>query len=361
MKRFMLLTFVLLLIFTAAMQAQDKPKIFINTNSTIGQFIAVNTGFAQFANIARNLGYTVDHGLHPSIKPEYLEGVDVYVLSSPTYSLLNSEKVALRQFIRGGGTVIVLAWVVNFNLSSFTEEFGIMLGAYGYVVQNGYIVTGASIDGPNEVKDTYHVARREIEITDLSKADALVKVDDGTIVGAEAKGPAVGKGKLLVFTCVDSWANKTVGGCIETNDNAMMVKNVLDYCKGKQDLAVTFVKPKGVKPEPGDDVKLVVKVKNLGSKTSSKTKLAFYITDNGLLEDPAGDTSPSEVIKRLAVISMPEIAPGKVKRIITRGKVPSWVAPGEYILLAEVDPNNSSGDSDITNNVKAAKKALIVK
>ena len=361
MKRILMTFFVLLLVFTSVIQAQDKPKVFINTNSTVGIFIAVNSGFSQFANIARNLGYTVDHGLHPSIKPEYLEGIDVYILAAPPYFLQNSEKVALRQFIRAGGTLILMGWYTEYNESSFAQEFGIQFDDYAITPQKGYIAANSSIEGPNNVVSTYHKGRRAITITNASKAKPLVYLEDGTLVAAEGIGSYVGKGKFLAMNCIDSWAKQYVGGSIELEDNVNFVKNVLEYCRGSQDLAVTFVKPKGVKPEPGDNVKLVVKVKNLGTRTSEATKLSFYLTDDGLLEDAGEFVTPSEVIKRLTTINVPGITAGSVKRIVTTGKIPSWVAPGEYILMAEVDPNNTSGDSDITNNVKTAKKKLIVK
>lgn len=359
MKKTFIILFLVIFICSSLSMAQDKPKIFINTNSTVGIFVAVNSGFSQFANIARNLGYTVDHGLHPSIKPEYLEGIDVYILISPPYFLQNSEKVALRQFMRAGGTLILMGWWSLYNEDSLALEYGIEFEDYQIVLTYGAPVAGSPLALPNEVNRTYHKGRRALTVTSPNKAKILAELDDGTAFAAESLSPNVGKGRFLVLNCVDVFAKQYVGGSIELEDNINFTKNLLEYCKGSQDLTVTFVKPKGKKPYPGDDITLIAKVKNLGDRTSEETKLTFYLTDDGLLDETSA--SPAEVIKKMVTITVPAIEPGITRKLAAKGKVPSFVSPGSYYLVAEVDPDGTSGDAKPENNVKVAKKKLVVK
>lgn len=43
-----------------------------------------------------------------------------------------------------------------------------------------------------------------------------------------------------------------------------------------------------------------------------------------------------------------------------KGKTAHWLSPSSYTLVAQVDPDGTSNDSDTSNNVKASKKVMLV-
>ena len=356
MKKALLILIFVSLFSCGSIFAQDKPLIFINTNSFAAGVITENTGAATFHSLARGAGFRTSHGYHPQIDDETLANIDVYIWPVPQPFILDEEKAALRRFVRAGGVLIVMGWAIGGNEDSFLQEFGMQFMEFKSYNNYGYVPAASSLAGPNEIDRTFHVGYKRIRIIDKSKAKAIGYTDNGAIHTAEAIGKTIGKGKILVCNSLGMFIDENKGGVIHKADNINFIKNLLEYCKGSIDLGVIFAKPRGKNLFPGDQLTLIAKVKNFGSVASGTTKLTFYLTDDGSLDEP----SPSATISKLKTITVDPITPLKKKKLSVNAKLPSWVGPGTYYLVAEVDPEGKCNDTNVNNNILVAKKKLVV-
>lgn len=358
MKKIFCGLLLVLILFAGQITAQDKPLIFINTNSFAAGVITENTGASKFFSLARAAGFRINHGYHPTIDDETLENIDVYIWPVPMSFILDEEKAALRRCVRSGKVLIIMGWAIGGNEDSFIQEFGMQLMEFKTYNNYGYVPEESPLAGPNEIEKTFHVGYKRIQITNKTKARALGYTDSGVIHTAEAIGNTIGKGKILVCNSLGMFIDEYPwGGAITKADNINFIKNLLEYCKGSFDLAVTFARPKGKNLFPGDELTLIAKVKNLGDVNSTPTKLTFYLTDDGELEE---DAAPAAVIKKMITIDVGTVLPKKQVKLSVKGKIPSWVAPGTYYLVAQVDPAESSNDTDKSNNIKVAKKKIVI-
>jgi hypothetical protein len=102
----------------------------------------------------------------------------------------------------------------------------------------------------------------------------------------------------------------------------------------------------------GDLVTAVVKIRNLGESDSPETKVQIALTDDGTLSGPAS------TIKVLATETVKSIRAGKKTKIKVKVILPI-ITPGDYYVVATVDPDGTVNDTDTTNNQKVSKKYSI--
>ena len=358
------ITVIVLLLFVSAAFSQslretdEKPLFFVNTNSIFEFSSGGNYGFTVLKQIVEEAGYRFDHGLHPEINEQYLEGISVYFLPIRKFFLLDEEKVALRQFIRNGGTVIFTNWSYIRNEDTFTIEYGIEYRDTSNNNNYGYVPDSSPISGPYNIAKTHPGELIHLRIQDTSEAVALAYTDAGKIYAAEAIGSKVGKGRMFVLSCMRGIHDNSVLGYVNDNDNKNFLRNLMAHISGKTDLSIIRVKPKGTRLEPGDKFTCVAKIKNIGSKESDSVKLEFYITDDGSIEDEVA--APPALIKMVKRVNFQALAPGKSRLVKVEAKIPNWLNPGSYVLVAKVDAKETGNDDNYENNIKIGKKKLKV-
>lgn len=334
----------------------EKPLFFVNTNSTFEFSSGGNYGFTKLKEIVEEAGYRFDHGLHPEINEQYLEGISVYFLPIRKFFLLDEEKVALRKFIRAGGTVIMTNWSYIRNEDTFAQEFGIEYRAASYNDNYGNVPASSPVSKPYQINRTHPGELIHLRVSDSTKAVPLAYTEDGYVYAAEGIGNSVGQGSFFVLSCMRGIHDNEVAGYVYDEDNANFLRNLMEHIKGSYDLGILRVKPKGSQLEPGDIFTCIAKIKNFGTKASEGVKLEFYITDDGNLEE-----GPATNIKMVKSASFLPLEPGKSRLVKLQAKIPSWINPGSYILVAKVDPNETSDDDAFENNLKVAKRKLVIK
>jgi hypothetical protein len=129
----------------------------------------------------------------------------------------------------------------------------------------------------------------------------------------------------------------------------MFLKNVLLHLSGSVDLMIQKVKLKGRNLAGGDLVTAVVKIRNLGESDSPETKVQIALTDDGTLSGPAS------TVKILATETVKSIRAGKKTKIKVKVILPI-ITPGDYYVVATVDPDETVNDTDTSNNQKVSKK-----
>ena len=332
-----------------------EPLIFINRNSSVGEFIDINTGgFSRFAQVAREEGYRIEQGFHRRITDENLEGVAVYILPGPSFALLDEDKNALRRFLSAGGGLIVFGWhgVDLINLSSFTGEFGVEIYDYEYPpTRTATVPAGCPVSGPYPCSSLISKARTHVRILNYNNAIAIAILDNGKTFGAISTHKNLGKGKLVALGDMGMFADASIEGNIGVADNEAFVRNVLVYMQSDCDLRVTLCKAKLRRGK----VKINARVRNVGTLTSETTIVRFYLsTSNTYPVGPAGVTAT------LGKVNLPALNPGKSKKVKVKLKIPGWVTPGDYYVIAVADPDGDIRDSDTSNNYKASKKRITI-
>ena len=223
--------------------AKDKPVLYINTNVSwaIGE---VTKSFSDFIALAEAEGFEVDHGYLNRITDSFLEGIDVLMIYSPGNYFLDSDKAAIRRFLRGGGSLLMIpahSWFFDdlSNIGSLIEEYGIGIGPEHY---NSNILGNVPADcpmaGPEKCKKVELRHSRVCLVVDKKYARSVIDLTDGQIGGAICTNPKrIGKGKLVVL-----------GNSLQSyqyQDNRAFNINMLKYLYGSFDINVLLTKVKG--------------------------------------------------------------------------------------------------------------------
>lgn len=338
--------------------AVDKPFILVNTNTFWPEFHATNQGYGKFAEACRAEGFSIDHRFLVHITDNALEDVDVFILASPAFILDDDDKRALRDFMRRGGGLLVMAYPDDpdeANLNSLLRGYGIWFDRFIIGGRFEADVSATSpLSGPYKCKViTSHFNGDSFYFLgiDPDSAEAVATIDDGSIVAALSHHKFLGKGRLVVAgTDVFPWEQ-----VIDRLDNRAFVLNTMHYLIGSYDLSVVLSKFKGKSVIAGEKKTVIAKVKNIGTKVSDGTKIRFYLSENGTL------TGPTTSVATLKTMKLAAIDPDKSKKIKVKVKIPSNIAVGDYYLIAAVDPEGTSKDSDQSNNTKASKKSIEVR
>jgi hypothetical protein len=340
--------------------ASDKPLIFFLTQQ-YENTTAVNGGFAEFSMLAKSLGYRVDHGRWTEINENLLDGIDVLVMAIPELFLNDNDKVALKEFIRGGGGLLVIGYNANHflwtdyaNLSGFLKEFGIEYGASSVGDMYGTMISGVPLAGPNTVNRIKSPSKHiEVVVRDTGKAQMQAGLDNGhgLLAIGTSKG-IIGKGKLVVHGNVAMFV-KGQYSFIDYENNRELVANILLYFLGGYDLKMMSVKVKEKNLYPGDSVKVIVKIKNIGGADAGNFKISYVLSDDGSL-------LPASALLELKTLNYKKIIKaGKKVKITTTITIPTWIGSGDFYLVGVIDPDNQTHDADASNNAKAGKRFTI--
>lgn len=318
---------------------------------------AINGTYKSFAEIATEFGFLVNHGLLTSISDEVLADIKVLVLPVPVVFLYDESKEALKRFIRAGGVVLIIGYVFPWtdyaNLGGFAGEYGIQFGGMQTGPQYGSVNTSSLLARPEVVNRLLSPIGR-IELTvDPSLAQAQALFDDGTVLTAISRNQGLlGKGKLIVHGDASMFAESAGYTYIGLENNRQFARNLISYIAGVYDLSCTSVRPKG-QQNHGKQEKTIVRVRNGGTQPSSGAKLRLMLVDH------SSQAEPSETGIQVAQISVPEIGPGKNRKLTINYKIPGYVAPGEYRFRAEIVPAAWPKDSRTDNNTRESKVVVI--
>lgn len=334
----------------------DKPFIFLNTASYIYD-LGINTTQATFAQIARKVGFRIEHGVQSNLHEGFLDDVDVLILFEPNFPIVGENLVALRQWIRNGGILLAFGWNYN-KLNGLMSEFGAEFGKPYSSSNNLVVPAGSPLAGPRAFKKIWNYASNPITILDNTKSEAILKYEDGKIAITRTLRNT-GKGEIIALACawlIGDYAN------IKDFDNAKLVENLLIYIysiiKGDTttddslDLNLYKLKTKGGSLFlPGDDIKFVAKIKNIGTMVGEETRVAFYLQRLG--------SAPSAKIE-ITSATVPAIKAKKKIKIAKKAFLPDDLAPGNYEVTAVIDPEGVTDDANTGNNSATAKKQIVV-
>jgi hypothetical protein len=121
---------------------------------------------------------------------------------------------------------------------------------------------------------------------------------------------------------------------------------------GGFDLQLKKSKIKSRYHQAGEKVTCIAKIKNIGENTSAETVIVFYLTDDGKL-------STASTVVKLGNKKVPAIKASKKIKIKYKVMLPLSLKDGDYFAHAIVDPENTSGDDNISNNSKSGNKIKI--
>lgn len=337
-----------------------RPVLFVNTNSWLGDFVATNAGLKEFKEYAEEIGFRVEHGIHTKITDQILENISVYFLIYPKFSPTAEDKEALKRFLRRGGAVICCPWgyADPDPLEGFTAEFGIRYA--GFRSNSGHTLIPISSDsllgGPNPINQGVSIrSYYELLIDDPSKVISLVRMPGGQEVSVLSKHPNVGSGTLVMFGSVPVMVSGLLNGYLDHGDNKSYVKNMLHWLYPSCDLAVGKFKWQGDYPGPGDSVSTVLVIKNFG-KSANDNLWTQYSLETGA----GAGSQPVSVHTWNPINAKVSIEPGKKAQIRHALKVPSFIAPGEYVLRVVIDSKQVELDNNRANNTRVAKRIVIV-
>lgn len=367
-KRIVLLVCVLVLAFLPLAMAgaadekkpaaDDRPLIYINTNSQIGPLVAVNSGMSEFAQIAEDIGFRVDHGFLTSITDEFLANVSVLVLMDPAFIPLDDDKEAMKRFLRNGGSIIAAHWWSNMTaFDGFIAEFGIGAGLYlNNFSTDGSVAATSPLAKPNSVaKGVTTNYYRQTLINDPTYVINIGNYDTGDSIGVISTHPNIGKGKLLVTGSLALWCNNTVGGFISNADNRAFTKNLISWFYPSCDLSVKKFRWKGGYPGPGDTITTVVVVNNIGQSANTDLWMQYSLEQqNGM------GAKPSTVHTWNHLNAQVVVQPGKKVKLKHALKIPVSIEAGDYTLRVVIDSKQVEPDQNRANNTKDATKTLIV-
>lgn len=338
----------------------DKPFIFINSASELGNIMATNSGLKRFAEIATEKGFKIDHGIQPSLANAPLNDIDVYVLIDYNIVMTSADKVALRQWIRDGGILLTGdLWGLIYN-ESFIGEFGVGYGPFDYFGRHFTLPPNSPLAKPLIINDLAAAYMRELQVTNNTRAQVILRDDDGNPMMTRSISYA-GKGEVLVIGCPYILFNDASDPGIQHFDNDRFVKNLFTYIKNKfdenntenaPDLNLYKLKTKGGSNFlPGDKIKFVAKIKNIGNSNGKATEIAFYLSKLG-----------SSLTAKVEITSsgVPAINSKKKKKIIKTVFLPNGLKPGTYEVIAVVDPDGTGNDKNSDNNTLKSKKKIII-
>ena len=326
-----------------------KPYVLVNTNTQYGYNVATDQGYSQFASAARSAGYIMSHERLDEITDEALEDVNVLILAVPKI-LTDDDKAALRRFLQRGGGLFILGIASSpsvdlSNLDGLLREYGIWFG----VSHSGSPITAnvlSPLSGPRTA-NTIRSPNSRGYLQMGSNAEPAAVAGSGYILAAISKHKNLGSGRLVALGDAEIPWNDSIG----YNDNESFLLNVLDYLSGGGDLRVTLCKAK----RKGGKVKVIAKVRNIGTSASEATIVRFYLSTSNTY--PVG---PAGVAATLGEVNLPALNPGKSKKVKVKLKIPGWVTTGEYYVIAVADPDGDIRDSNTDNNYKASKKQITI-
>lgn len=343
---------------STAHAADDKPLIFVNSASGTGWVISTNSGLSQFAEIARSMGFRVDHGVQSNLTAEVLNGIDIYILTTPNFPFLDDDKIALRQWVRDGGILIAFDWI-DHQISSFTRQFGIEYSSFSNSTNVLRLPENSPLSGPLKINSLVsNVGGVGISLLDPKKSEAILLFDNGVpamtrTISSAGEGEVIGFGAFPIM-----FDDDPVTGQIKYADNEKLMKNFLSYIRKRlqldaaYDMSVLKIKAKGGSSfNPGDQIKFAVKMKNVGTKESEEMRVALYIERTG--------AAPADRVE-ITTSTVPTLKAKKKYKLVKKTFLPDDLEPGTYEVIAVLDPDALTDDLKTGNNSATAKKQIVI-
>jgi hypothetical protein len=116
--------------------------------------------------------------------------------------------------------------------------------------------------------------------------------------------------------------------------------------------SVSFVAPASGKVKPGQSVTIAVTVANDGTTVASGPL--------SIVVGPSANSDGSSPIDTVTTTKKIHLKPGANKVFRLSVRVPVGFVPGNYFAVAEVDPNNTFGETNTTNNLAVSTDAVTV-
>lgn len=360
---FALLTLLMVSTTNLAIADDDKPQVFINTASSLGYLASTNYGTTRFAQIVQAKGFDIDHGVHPDLVTNSpLDGIDVYVFFAPNFPFTDADKIALRQWVRAGGILITSDYLGESKISRFLEEFGVEMSPWVPIARDLYLPSNSPLAGPLSISNGSTKQGLTGKILDSTRSEVIIRYDDGTVAMSRTISHA-GKGEIIAIPCLPILFDNTIGGDINSADNDKIVQNLFSYIYNRikgttdgnddsYDLTLLKVKfKKGTVFVPGEEIKMIARIRNIGTAVSEDTRVAFYLKSVGSV--------PSATFE-VASATVAEIKAKKKIKIVKKTFLPEDLDPGTYEVIAVVDPDELTDDANTSNNSATAKKEIII-
>lgn len=339
----------------AALNAQDKPVILLDTSGNGGGTYAWNGSTTEMAEILKADGFELRQANLVSLKDEDLAGVDILLLLGPRVMSVEKKEVIIR-FIQNGGGVFVAVYPGYgdaTNINSLIANFGLTFDEFWSSATIANLVAGTILAQPFPVgqigtDESFHFT---IAVTP-GQGEAVALEQNGKIWVARSTSPNLKLGRLMAIGydyLMTDFRYKDQPG------NANFARNVMQYLKGSQaDLSVSRVKAKGKGFVAGGNVTVIIKGKNLSQAASPATKVTITLVDVDQINGGPGDA-----IKTLGSGDLGSVKPSGKYKISKTVKIPGNLDPGEYYLIVVVDPDEKTGDPNRANNTGASKKIVI--
>jgi hypothetical protein len=309
-----------------------------------------NSPFCDLAEELINLGAEVKD-LKPGweYSDDMLEGVDLVIIVLRYLTMYAWEQEALVRYVQNGGGLLILC------------KYGETLYACNPVLTNFGVTVSNQIIKTREINVFIHPATTEqipvhrCELVEPRKI--FLSASAKAIAGNTPKGNSgemdncvfaiggnSGKGRMIAGSCTNQWLSRMyVCGPNKWGkaDNTKLLHNVLMYLAGYSDLKAQKIRVRR-RIVFGKNIKLRCVVRNLEVNNSKAIPLGFYLSDNDTLDDKDRFLGEAEV---------PEIkGNGKAKVKISQA-IPDTIDPGNYYILAVIDPEGIGKEFNSENNV----------
>lgn len=116
--------------------------------------------------------------------------------------------------------------------------------------------------------------------------------------------------------------------------------------------SISFVSPASHQVKPGQSIGASVEVFNNGDTLAAgKLTTTLAVSTNA---DGSSSTTEATINKSI------HLAPGGHATFHVKAKVPVGFTPGTYYAVADIDPGNTFGESDLTNNLAVSANTTVV-
>ena len=330
------------------------PRIAVLSNTLDPENHILKGSLSSLASSLSSEGYSVYNLWLDGLSDEALEGVDVFVLALPAFPLDQNDREILGRYLDAGGGLLIIVYPYALYLDSieeFLKPYGISFGEWACDGLDAKVNQKSALASPRKCDLIGGAAVKVYCLTEPGLATAVASSQAG-VLAAIAMGGNIGNGRLMFLGSDMPLTDQRIG----EHDNLPFLLNSFDYLcgAGACDLAVLSVTFRGNNISPGDELKVIARLKNLGPLASSETKISFMLCK----ELQVG--SPPKAVTKFKPAALEEIESGKKWKFKGNLRIPASVEPGEYYVVAVADPKGKTNDPFRANNTKASKKKLVI-
>jgi len=287
--------------------AVKKPLVAVLGNTFFSEEHDINVELKAFAESLLGKGHRVTNVQLSRIDDAALEGIDVFVLPLPEFSLSEEDRGALKRFLRGGGGLLVLGYPGGKGIdevNALISEFGVSFGAESWNDLDAMIPPGSTLSGPRKCERVGGFVPRIYLKLSAGKVEPAAR-DDAGVLAAVSTLDSLGDGRLVIIGSDQPFLNDHIGKL----DNKAFCLNAIDYLSGANtcDLAAIVTKFKGKSNYTGGKLTVITRIKNIGKVASDETKVRFALVDS------SSKDSASPPLKKLRTVKLQPLNPGKSK------------------------------------------------